>query len=156
MRTTSALVVTLATLAASFLVACSSSSSSTSTGGDGGTGGGVTLPSDIGGSQASCPAVNDSSTSTPTPQACIDCQVRSCKAQAQAVYGTDPKKFGGACGAFYDCLCACPANDPTGQCAFGCFSKADQACQNAGKALDECVAANCRNDAGTGVCPNDD
>lgn len=154
MRTTSALVVTLATLAASLLVACSSSSSSTSAAGDGGTGGGGALPSDIGGTQASCPVAEGSSTTT--PQACIDCRVRSCKAQAQAVYGTDPKTFGGACRAFYTCMCACPASDPTGQCAFGCFSKVDQACQTAGKALDDCVEENCRNDAGTGVCPNEE
>jgi hypothetical protein len=154
MRSPSAPLAAGASLVAVLLVACSSGSSSSgsTTTGDGGGGGGgtVNLPADIGGSQVSCGSADDS---TPTPQACIDCQVRSCKAQAQAVYGTDPKKFGGACSAFYGCICACPSSDP--QCAFGCFSKADQACKDAGKALDDCVAANCRNDAGTGVCPND-
>ena len=126
-----------------FVLACSSGTS--------GGGSAVNLPADIGGSQVTCAG---SSSETTTPQACVDCQVRSCKVQAQAVFGTDPKKFGGSCGAFYACLCACPESDP--QCAFGCFSKADQACQAAGKALDDCIEANCRNAAGTGVCPNDE
>ena len=153
MRSSSVLFATGASLVAVLLVACSSGSSSSgsTTSGDGGGGGGaVNLPPDVGGSRVTCASGGDS---TPTPQACIDCQVRSCKAQAQAVFGTDPTKFGGVCGAFYNCICACPSSDA--QCAFGCFSKADQACKDAGKALDDCVAANCRNDAGTGVCPND-
>jgi hypothetical protein len=138
-----------------FVAACSSSSSGSgsteSPVGDAGkpTGDGgplVSLPPDIGGSQVSC-AGTGSSVQT---KACFDCQARNCKAQAQAVFGTDPKKFGGACAAFNECVCACAPTDS--QCVFGCLSKAEQPCKDAGQALDACVLAACSNDAGTGVC----
>jgi hypothetical protein len=156
---TAAVVVTSASLASLLLVACSSSSSSSGSGSSGtititADGGSVTIPNDIGGTQASCPASGSNDIST--TQACIDCQVRNCKAKLQAVVGSDPKAYGGACAPFFQCVCACPANDATGQCAFGCFSKIDAACQAAQKASDECIAASCRNDAGTGVCPNEE
>jgi len=154
---TAAVVVTSASLASLLLVACSSSSSGSSgtvtlATADGGT---VSVPNDIGGTQASCPAAATADRAERT-QACIDCQVRNCKAKLQAVVGSDPKAYGGACAPFFQCVCACPANDATGQCAFGCFSKIDAACQAAQKASDECIAASCRNDAGTGVCPNEE
>jgi len=142
MRTALALLV--AVLSVAGCSSSSGSSSTASTGSDGGTSGGGALPSDIGGSQAVCSGLNGG---TPDPQACIDCEVAHCKAQAQTVYGTDPKQFGGACQAMFSCLCACAANDS--QCSFGCFNTATDACKAATQAMGDCVTANC-----SMQCPN--
>ena len=129
MRTLSILLVAALTTAA-----CSSSSSGSSTTTDNGT----TVPSDIGGSKASCPGTAGG---TSDSQACIDCEVTHCKSELQSTFGTDPTRYGGACAAFYACICACAPSD--NQCPVGCFGSADAACKAATQATGNCIQANC-------------
>ncbi len=129
-------IVSILLVAAVTSAACSSTSSGS--GSSPTTENGTTVPSDIGGSKASCPGATGG---TPDSQACIDCEVANCKSQLQASFGTDPARYGGACAAFYACICACSPSDS--QCPIGCFGSADAACKASTQAVGDCIQANC-------------
>lgn len=113
-------------LSIAFIAACSSSEPAS-----------AVSYADIGGSQVTC------ATSGPTSgrASCNDCQVTHCKAEMQAMTGTDPTKLGGACGAWLACQCECPSGDDA--CAATCGAKADASCQSAMSAWQSCIAAGC-------------
>ncbi|MBS2011335.1 MAG: hypothetical protein JST00_00375 [Deltaproteobacteria bacterium] len=126
-----------ACLSAALLVlgACSAGSGST-TQETGSTG------SKLGGSakNATCTNTEVSAPRTGNDATCDACMLENCPAEANAMVGSDPNAFGGACGAHQQCVCDCRASDDA--CMTACKTSAE--CASALGAALECMKAKCK------------
>lgn len=74
---------------------------------------------------------------------CDACVIGACLAEVQAVSGTDPSRFGGACEANDSCMCACAREGTKSQseCQQACQDKLTQDCARARQAALRCSFA---------------
>lgn len=134
-------VVASSTLA--LLVACSSDSSSESSSSSGAStsssGSGET---NHGGVEKAKTCKNTTSRIYGTATSCNTCDQTRCASELDAVYGSDPNVFGGACGDAANCQCDCSASDMT--CLSACTLS--QACVQAFGALGRCQESKCESE----------
>jgi hypothetical protein len=134
MRTVVAQRLVVAAVAA--LSACSSSSSS--------SGAGSPVPGPGGGGGGTCAAFG-AAAGTGTGAAadpCASCVLSTCRAEYNAAFGAVVGVPGGACKAYWDCVCACPSGGTfcQAECA---TTKIVQACEAAQEAVGTCVDTKC-------------
>jgi hypothetical protein len=129
MRVAPALLVALTALAA-----CSSNSSSSGSPAGGSLGGNDGGPT--------CGAFGAALGIGNSGNPCSSCMVTTCRTEYVAAYGASGATPGGACKAYWDCVCACSASDSN--CQVDCsMNKLDEGCQNAQIAFSDCVDTKC-------------
>jgi hypothetical protein len=77
-----------------------------------------------------------------TPDACDFCDAEKCKVESANVLGSDPDDFGGTCGAFIACSCACAGRDDI-ECLKGCAPFQIPACEADLKSVRACEQQKC-------------
>jgi hypothetical protein len=106
------------------------------------------LLADIGGTQVSCANADVAPDGSKPPSACDECGFTLCKSEYQAVFGRDPRAFGGVCAAVFNCVCACTSDECIGRCASTTMTTE---CAQAVKAADSCEDSKCRASCGSTV-----
>ena len=96
------------------------------------------------GSEAAC--ISKSFMESVRPSACNDCALGQCKEETRVNIGEETKSFGGACGAFVECLCGC--EDGNSECRLACNVDLTEECREANLDSQECIGMKCAKSCG--------